>query len=258
MSEKSERRDGAGAAVMQSNPTLNRAALWGDATEDEQLLQGPGQSHPVDFTHTDPWRVLRIQGEFVAGFDALAHVEKAVSIFGSARTGGDDPMCEAARDTARLLAASGYAVITGGGPGVMEAANRGAREGGGLSIGCAIELPVEQNINQYVNLPINFRYFFIRKTMFVKYAQAFVIFPGGFGTMDELFESLTLIQTHKIHNFPVVLFGRDYWGGLVDWLRGTMLSEHKISENDLHLFTLTDSPEEARDIILRGHDIAES
>lgn len=163
MNDESQSRDD---AAVQPNPTLNRAARWGDVTEDEQLLEGPGRLQPVDFTHTDPWRVLRIQGEFVAGFDALAHVHKAVSIFGSARTGSDDPMCEAARITARLLAEAGYAVITGGGPGVMEAANRGAREGGGLSIGCAIELPVEQDINQYVNLPINFRYFFIRKTMF--------------------------------------------------------------------------------------------
>jgi len=234
---------------MQPNPTLNRAARWGSETEDEQLLKGPGEPAPVDFTHTDPWRVLRIQGEFVAGFDALAHVGRAVSIFGSARISPEDPLYEAARTTARLLAEAGYAVITGGGPGIMEAANRGAREGNGLSIGCAIELPVEQGINRYVNLPINFRYFFIRKTMFVKYAQAFVIFPGGFGTMDELFESLVLIQTRKVRDFPLILFGSAYWQGLLDWLRDTMLAEAKISAHDLELLTVTDSPRDVLRIV---------
>ncbi len=234
---------------MQPNPTLNRAARWGSETEDEQLLKGPGEPPPVDFTHTDPWRVLRIQGEFVTGFDALAHVGRAVSIFGSARISPEDPLYEAARTTARLLAEAGYAVITGGGPGIMEAANRGAREGNGLSIGCAIELPVEQGINRYVNLPINFRYFFIRKTMFVKYAQAFVIFPGGFGTMDELFESLVLIQTRKVRDFPLILFGSTYWQGLLDWLRGTMLAEAKISAHDLELLTVTDSPRDVLRIV---------
>jgi uncharacterized protein (TIGR00730 family) len=230
---------------MQPNPTLNRAAQRGRATEDERLLQGPGLIPEYDFTHSDPWRVFRIMGEFVAGFDALAHITRAVSIFGSARTAPDDPMYEAARETAKLIALEGYAVITGGGPGIMEACNRGAREGNGLSIGCAIELPVEQGINEYVDLPINFRYFFVRKTMFVKYAQAFVIFPGGFGTMDELFESLTLIQTHKVHNFPVVMFGSAYWGGLLEWLRNTMLAGGKISPVDLDLLMVTDSPAEA-------------
>jgi uncharacterized protein (TIGR00730 family) len=184
-------------------------------------------------------------GEFVAGFDNLAHVTRAVSFFGSARVGPDDPMYQAARETARLLAEAGYAVITGGGPGIMEAANKGAREGNALSIGCAIELPVEQGLNAYVDLPVNFRFFFVRKTMFVKYAQAFLIFPGGFGTMDELFESLTLIQTHKVHNFPVILFGSTYWSGLLDWMRSVMLAEAKISASDLDLLMVTDSPAEA-------------
>ena len=230
---------------MQPNPTLNRAARGGETTEDERLLQGPSAPLEGDFTHTDPWRVFRIMGEFVSGFDALARIDRAVSFFGSARIQPSDPMYEAARQTARLMAEEGYAVITGGGPGIMEAANRGAREGQGLSIGCSIELPVEQGINAYVDLPINFRYFFVRKTMFVKYAQAFLIFPGGFGTMDELFEALTLIQTRKVHNFPVILFGSRYWSGLLDWMRDTMLAEGKVSPADLDLLMVTDSPAES-------------
>lgn len=245
------------ASYMQPNPTLNRAAQRGGPTEDERFLQGPGAGAGLDFTHTDPWRVFRIMSEFVAGFDALAHVTGAVSVFGSARISPENPMYGAARETARLLAEEGYAIITGGGPGIMEAANRGAREGKGLSIGCSIELPVEQGINQYVDLPINFRYFFVRKTMFVKYAQAFIIFPGGFGTMDELFESLTLIQTHKVHNFPVVMFGASYWAGLFDWLRNTMLAESKIAAADLDLLMATDSPDEAcRHIVEKTRDLA--
>ena len=244
MSDKIDRRLKRGAHML-SNPTLDTAARRGNATEDERLLQGPDGHAGLDFTHTDPWRVLRIMGEFVAGFDNLAHVTRAVSFFGSARVGPDDPMYQAARETARLLAEAGYAVITGGGPGIMEAANRGAREGNALSIGCAIELPVEQGLNAYVDLPVNFRFFFVRKTMFVKYAQAFLIFPGGFGTMDELFESLTLIQTHKVHNFPVILFGSAYWSGLLEWMRGVMLAEAKISASDLDLLIVTDSPAEA-------------
>ncbi len=245
-----ERRAHPRDSGMQPNPTLNRAARRGGATEDEQLLQSPGATPDPNFTHTDPWRVFRIMGEFVSGFDELAHVERAVSFFGSARTGPNDPMYDAARETAKLVAEAGYAIITGGGPGIMEAANKGAREGHGLSIGCAIELPVEQGINAYVDLPINFRYFFVRKTMFVKYAQAFLIFPGGFGTMDELFEAVTLIQTHKVRNFPLVLFGSTYWGGLVDWLRGTMLAGHNINQQDLDRLVVTDSPREACRIIV--------
>jgi uncharacterized protein (TIGR00730 family) len=188
-------------------------------------------------------------GEFVEGFDTLANVGRAVTIFGSARVKPDDPQYRDAETTARLLGDAGFSVITGGGPGIMEAANRGARAGGAKSIGCNIELPFEQGVNAYVDVAINFRYFFVRKTMFVKYAEAFVIFPGGFGTMDELFEALTLIQTGKVRDFPVILFGSAYWQGLLDWLRATMLAEGKISAADLDLMVVTDSPEEAVRVI---------
>ncbi len=231
------------------NPTLNRAARHGQATQDEKLLETP-VAQPDPFTQSDPWRVMRIQGEFVEGFDTLAGLGTAVSLFGSARTPPDDPMYQAAQEVARLLAEAGLTVITGGGPGIMEAGNRGAQEGGGPSVGLGIELPFEQKINQYVSVPINFRYFFVRKTMFVKYAQAFVIFPGGFGTMDELFEALTLIQTGKVHNFPVILFGSAYWQGLLDWLQTVMLAEGKIGAADLNLMVLTDSPIEVRELIV--------
>jgi uncharacterized protein (TIGR00730 family) len=228
---------------------LNIALRTGAPTEDERLLESPGPS-AADFTHTDPWRVFRIMGEFVEGFDTLASVGHAVTIFGSARVKPDDPHYEAAVETARLLAEAGFAVITGGGPGIMEAANRGAKEGGGLSIGCNIELPFEQGTNAYVEMPINFHYFFVRKTMFVKYSEAFIIFPGGFGTMDELFEALTLIQTGKVRDFPVVLFGTEYWGGMLEWIRATMLEEGKISPDDVDLLVATDSPEEAVRVVL--------
>ena len=193
----------------------------------------------------DGWSVFRIIGEFVEGFDELSDLGPAVSIFGSARASRNDPMYEACVKTARLLGEAGFSIITGGGPGMMEAANRGAREGGAHSVGCNIELPFEQGSNRYVDTSIDFRYFFVRKTMFVKYAEAFVIFPGGFGTMDELFESLTLIQTGKVRDFPVVLFGTDYWGGLVDWIRSRMAGEGKISKDDADLIFCTDSPEDA-------------
>ncbi|HEX8271547.1 MAG TPA: TIGR00730 family Rossman fold protein [Longimicrobiaceae bacterium] len=239
------------SAPEQPNPSLNRAARLGNATEDERLLESPATSpaQAADFLHSDPWRVFRIMGEFVEGFDTLANVGRAVTIFGSARVKPDDPQYHAARETARLLGEAGFSVITGGGPGIMEAANRGAKEAGAPSIGCNIELPFEQGINAYVDLPINFRYFFVRKTMFVKYAEAFVIFPGGFGTMDELFEALTLIQTGKVRDFPVILFGSAFWKGLLDWLRATMLAERKISPADLDLLVVTDSPEEAVRVI---------
>jgi uncharacterized protein (TIGR00730 family) len=211
-------------------------------TEDRRLLE---RQPPVDLYEADPWRVLRIQAEFVEGFDALAHVGPAVTVFGSARVTPDDPMYGAARQIAAGLARAGFAVITGGGPGIMEAANRGAREGGGLSVGCNIELPFEQDMNAYVDLGIEFRYFFVRKMMFVKYAEAFIIFPGGFGTLDELFESLTLIQTGKIVHFPVVLFGSSYWKGLLDWIRDPVLKEAKISPDDLDLMIITDDVDEA-------------
>ncbi|HEX5505264.1 MAG TPA: TIGR00730 family Rossman fold protein [Thermomicrobiales bacterium] len=240
---------------LQPNPSLSRAARAGRPTEDEQLLTSPskqrGLGPALDFTSTDPWRVLRIQGEFVHGFDALAHIGPAATVFGSARVDEDDPYYAPAVAVGRLLAEAGFAVITGGGPGIMEAANRGAREGGGLSIGCNIELPHEQGTNAFVDLSINFRYFFVRKTMFVKYAEGFVIFPGGFGTMDELFEALTLIQTGKVRNFPLVLFGTPYWRGLLDWLRTTMLPDHKIEAEDLDLLVPTDDPQEAVQVILK-------
>jgi len=217
-------------------------------TEDEKLL-GSSPS-PVDFTRTDPWRVLRITSEIIEGFDTLADVEKGVSIFGSARTGPDDPQYQAAQETARLLAEAGFAIITGAGPGIMEAANKGAREGNGRSIGCNIELPFEQGSNPYVDTVIEFRYFFIRKLMFVKYSSAFIIFPGGFGTLDEAFEALTLIQTGKIYQFPVILFGRHYWAGLLRWLKSRVLVEKKISPGDLDLILVTDDPVEAANAVI--------
>jgi len=228
---------------------LNVSGRTGTPTEDERLLSSPQRE--LDFTRSDPWRVFRIMGEFVEGFDTLANVGTAVSVFGSARVVPGDPHYEAAETTARLLAEAGLAVITGGGPGIMEAANKGAAEAGGVSIGCNIELPFEQGMNRWVDVAVNFRYFFVRKTMFVKYSEAFLIFPGGFGTMDELFEALTLIQTGKIHNFPVILFGSLYWSGMLEWIRAVMLAEGKVSAEDLDLLVLTDSPEEAVRVILR-------
>lgn len=220
-------------------------------TEDEKLLQQTGPR--IDFTRTDPWRVLRIMGEFIEGFDTLAPIEKAVTIFGSARIGPDDPHYDAAEETARLLAEAGFAIITGAGPGIMEAANKGAQAGGGRSIGCNIELPFEQGANPYVDTLVNFKYFFVRKTMFIKYSVAFIIFPGGFGTLDELFEALTLIQTGKIYRFPVILFGRYYWAGLLRWLQARVLSEGKISEGDLDLMLVTDDPAEAVQAIVSAY-----
>lgn len=221
-------------------------------TEDEKLFRGP--SVPDHFTRSDPWRILRINAEFVDGFDALASVEKGVSIFGSARTSPDDPMYQAAQETSRLLAEAGFTIITGAGPGIMEAGNKGARLGGGPSVGCNIELPFEQGSNPYVDTLVNFRYFFVRKTMFIKYSHAFIIFPGGFGTLDELFEALTLIQTGKISEFPVILFGRAYWAGLVRWLQSRMLLEQKISPGDLDLMVLTDDPQEAVDVVKQAYE----
>jgi uncharacterized protein (TIGR00730 family) len=216
-------------------------------TQDEQLLESPG---PDEFTHTDTWRVFRIMGEFVEGFDELATLTRGISIFGSARTSRDDLYYKAAQETAALLARAGFAVITGGGPGIMEAANKGAFEAGGLSIGCNIELPFEQNSNPYLTKGLKFKYFFVRKMMFVKYSLGFIIFPGGFGTLDELFEALTLIQTQKIRNFPVVLFGSDYWSGLLGWIREFALKERKVTEADLKLLHVTDSPAEVVEVIV--------
>jgi uncharacterized protein (TIGR00730 family) len=241
----------------QANPTLSRAARAGAPTEDERLLESPAKAEAAPgpaFTSTDPWRVLRIMGEFVEGFDALAGLGPAVTIFGSARVPPGTPEYLAAEQTASRLVEAGFAIITGGGPGIMEAANKGAREAGGISVGCNIELPFEQGINPYVDIAINFRYFFVRKTMFVKYAEAFVIFPGGFGTMDELFEALTLIQTGKVRNFPVILLGTAYWQGLMDWIKGTLLAEGKVSPDDLELMVVTDDPEEAVRVIRDRHE----
>ncbi|HJU94326.1 MAG TPA: TIGR00730 family Rossman fold protein [Pyrinomonadaceae bacterium] len=220
-------------------------------TQDEQLLESP---RPDEFTHTDPWRVFRIMGEFVEGFDELATLTRGIAIFGSARTSPDDPDYKAAQETGELLANEGFAVITGGGPGIMEAANRGAFEAGGLSIGCNIELPFEQRANAYQTLSLTFKYFFVRKMMFVKYSLAFVIFPGGFGTFDELFEALTLMQTKKIRNFPIVLFGKKYWSGMLEWLDEVVLTEGKISNHDMKLFHVTDSPAEVVEIVRRAQN----
>ena len=223
-------------------------------TEDQKLLETPASGD--DFTRSDPWRVLRIMGEFIEGFDTLASIRKGVTIFGSARTHPDDPQYIAAQECARILAEAGYAIITGAGPGIMEAANKGAKQGGGRSIGCNIELPFEQGANPYVDTLVNFRYFFVRKTMFIKYSNAFIIFPGGFGTLDEAFEAVTLIQTGKLYHFPVIMFGRHYWAGLIRWLQSRVLGEKKISPGDLDLILLTDDPREAAQAVIDAHAAA--
>jgi uncharacterized protein (TIGR00730 family) len=224
-------------------------------TEDEKLLQTTSARTPsADFTRSDPWRVMRITSEFIEGFDTLSSVERGVTIFGSARTGPDDPQYKAAHDTAALLSQAGFSIITGAGPGIMEAANKGAQLGDGESVGCNIELPFEQGANPYVDRLVNFRYFFVRKTMFIKYSVAFIIFPGGFGTLDELFEALTLIQTGKIYQFPVILFGRHYWAGLLRWLQARVLTERKISQGDMDLMLLTDDPAEAAAAVIAAYE----
>ena len=217
-----------------------------DSTTDQRLLDRRG---PSDWVHTDPWRVLRIQSEFVEGFGLLAELPRAVSVFGSARTPRDHPHYAAGVAIGAALAQAGYAVITGGGPGAMEAANRGACEAGGLSVGLGIELPFEQDLNEWVDVGIAFRYFFVRKTMFVKYAQAFVILPGGFGTLDELFEALTLVQTRKVTRFPVILFGTEYWAGLLQWIRTTLAATGTINAADLDLITVTDDIAEVMAVV---------
>ncbi|NEQ24944.1 MAG: TIGR00730 family Rossman fold protein, partial [Microcoleus sp. SIO2G3] len=225
--------------------------------EDAKLLALPSRGAggaAADFTRTDPWRVMRIMGEFIEGFDALSGVQRGVTIFGSARTAPDDPQYRAAQEVGRLLAEAGFDVITGAGPGIMEAGNRGAKEGGGYSVGCNIELPFEQGHNPYVDTLVNFRYFFVRKTMFIKYSVGYVVFPGGFGTLDELFEALTLIQTGKLYQFPVVLFGRHYWAGLIRWIETRVLGEGKISPGDVDLMLLTDDPREAADAIVMAYE----
>lgn len=232
---------GHGRHVVQG-ATIRRDAQRQATTTDERLL-----TDNADWQNLDPWRVMRIQAEFVAGFDALKDLGPAISLFGSARTKPDHPMYAAGQRMAAALVERGYAVITGGGPGVMEAANQGADEAGGCSVGLGIELPFEASMNPHVNLGINFRYFFVRKVMFLKYAQGFIVMPGGLGTFDELFEALTLSQTGKVAHFPVVLFGSSYWGGLVDWLRETCLAEGYIGPDDLDMFLVTDDEQAALD-----------
>ncbi|GHE29183.1 cytokinin riboside 5'-monophosphate phosphoribohydrolase [Streptosporangium violaceochromogenes] len=233
-----ERRQGA---------SVVRGRLVSDSTYDQRLLDRRG---PAEWLHMDPWRVMRIQAEFVEGFGQLAELPQAVTVFGSARTPEGSPEYETGVQLGRKLSEAGYAVITGGGPGCMAAANRGAREAGGVSVGLGIELPFEQSMNEYVDLGIEFRYFFVRKTMFVKYACGFVALPGGFGTLDELFEALTLVQTHKVTSFPVVLMGTEFWEGLIEWIRTTLVKTGKISSADVNLIQLTDSVDEAVRIIV--------
>ena len=270
MSRNNNRRNGKSTSRFRSSRNN------GQVTEDERLLHRPAQplispmeplppeqakeeEHAIeraihtDFTSTDPWRVFRIMSEFVEGFDSLAHIPPSIAIFGSARVKPDDPAYAAAVETARLLAKAGFGIITGGGPGIMEAANKGAQEGENISIGCNIELPFEQKPNPYLDISLDFRYFFVRKTMFVKYAEAFIIFPGGFGTMDELFEALTLIQTKKVSHFPVILYDSKYWGGLISWIRDCMLTSEKIYPEDAALLCLSDDPQEICKIVIDAY-----
>jgi uncharacterized protein (TIGR00730 family) len=230
-------------------PTVLRGSQVDPSTTDQRLLDSSG---PSDWLHTDPWRVLRIQAEFVEGFGALAELGPAISVFGSARTPPSDPYYAHAEELGRRLADAGFAVITGGGPGTMEAANKGASEAGGVSVGLGIELPFESGLNEWVDVGVDFRYFFARKTMFVKYSSGFVVLPGGLGTFDELFEALTLRQTRKVTSFPVVLMGSEYWSGLLAWLRDTVLADGKISEADLDMLAVTDDVDEAVAMMLKG------
>ena len=236
--------------LRRQGPATLRGKHIPKTTTDQRLLDWRG---PSDWVHTDPWRVLRIQAEFVEGFGLLAELGKAVSVFGSARTARDSAEYACAEQIGARLAKAGYAVITGGGPGVMEAANKGATSVGGVSVGLGIELPMEQGINEYVEIGLEFRYFFVRKTVFVKYSQAFVVLPGGFGTLDELFEAVTLVQTGKITKFPIVLVGSSYWSGLLSWLRDVVSEEGKISAADLDLLSVADDPDEVVRIILAAH-----
>lgn len=236
-----------------TGPVLRRGDLPGArirSTTDQRLLD---EQPSTDWKHSDPWRVMRIQSEFVEGFGTLAEIPKAVTVWGSARVKVEHPYYEMGVELGRRLHEAGYAVITGGGPGLMEAPNRGSAEAGGVSVGLGIELPREQGLNDWVTLGLNFRYFFVRKTMFLKYAQAFVCLPGGYGTLDELFEALVMVQTGKVRRFPIVLLGCDFWGGLVQWVRGRLVEEGMIGESDPDLFLLTDSPEEAVAHIVEVH-----
>lgn len=233
-------------------PMLLRTEGEQASTFDQRLLES-GADH--EWQHADPWRVLRIQGEFVAGFDALSKLPKAVTVFGSARTMPEDASYQLGVEVGRKLAEHSYAVITGGGPGIMEAANRGAHEAGGLSVGLGIELPHEQGLNEYVDLGLNFRYFFARKTMFLKYSQAFICLPGGMGTMDEFFEVMCMVQTGKVTNYPIVLMGTEYWTGLLEWMDKTLAAGGFINESDRELFLLTDDPDEALSHIIQRHQV---
>ena len=235
--------------TQQAGPVVRRGKARQTSTTDQHLLEN---REPADWVHTDPWRVLRIQSEFVEGFGMLAELGPAVTVFGSARTPADDPYYRQAEELGRRLAEVGLSVITGGGPGIMEAANKGAQDAGGTSVGLGIELPFEQQLNDYIDIGMTFRYFFARKTCFLKYSQGFVTFPGGYGTLDELFEALTLIQTQKVTNFPLVLFGAEFWDGMLDWVRGTLEQTGKISPEDLDLIHVTDDVEEVVTILLEA------
>jgi len=246
MTDPSESDPARRPAEKRRGPVVLRRRQVQRSTTDQRLLESRG---PSDWVHTDPWRVLRIQSEFVEGFGALAELGPAVSVFGSARTHRDSPEYADAERLAAGLVAAGYAVITGGGPGIMEAANKGASQAGGVSVGLGIELPFEQGLNTWVDIGVNFRYFFARKMMFVKYARGFVVMPGGFGTLDELFEALTLVQTQKVTAFPLVLYGSSYWQGLIDWLRHSLVGGGKASPHDLALMQITDDVDEAVSLI---------
>ncbi|MFZ0162091.1 MAG: TIGR00730 family Rossman fold protein [Trebonia sp.] len=236
--------------VRRQGPVTLRDKQIPATTTDQRLLDRRG---PSDWVHTDPWRVMRIQAEFVEGFGLLAELGIAVSVFGSARSQRESPEYKLAEEISAGLVRAGYTVITGGGPGIMEAANKGAAEAGGVSVGLGIELPLESGLNDYVNVGVEFRYFFVRKTIFVKYSQAFVVLPGGFGTMDELFEALTLVATGKITMFPIVLVGSDYWAPLLDFLKNTMLGRGFIGASELALLRVVDDPEEVVKIIKEAH-----
>jgi uncharacterized protein (TIGR00730 family) len=236
--------------VRRQGPVTLRDKQIPATTTDQRLLDRRG---PSDWVHADPWRVMRIQAEFVEGFGLLAELGVAVSVFGSARSKPGTAEYELAEEIAVALCHAGYAVITGGGPGVMEAANKGAAEAGGVSVGLGIELPLESGLNEYANVGIEFRYFFVRKTCFIKYSQAFVVLPGGFGTMDELFEALTLVATGKITKFPIVLVGSAYWSGLLSWLKETMLGRGNIGADELALLKVADDAEEVVKIIKEAH-----
>jgi uncharacterized protein (TIGR00730 family) len=234
-----------------TGPVTLRGSRVPGTTTDQRLLDSRG---PSDWLHTDTWRVMRIQSEFVEGFGALAELGPAVSVFGSARTRPGSAHYALAEQVGARLVQEGYAVITGGGPGAMEAANKGARDAGGASVGLGIELPFEQGLNEYVNLGVNFRYFFARKTMFVKYAQGFIVLPGGFGTLDELFEAVTLVQTQKVTSFPIVLMGCEYWAGLFEWLRGTLVEAGTVNTRDIDLLHVTDDIDEAVRLIVAADE----